>query len=170
MRGVVVVVPAAAALAPAPAAVTRPAAHAVAFICLGPGPQAPPTDRARGALGGRRRSLQVGSCRPYLQEAGSKRRRFAPSPSPHKVRADTQRGCGAERRPEDRGRVAGHDTPGSFPARFPWLAQSYFTPFLEQHMWHRRSPSPSPFLPSGRASPSSRKALAAGPSTRGVVQ
>lgn len=60
----------AAALAPAPAAVTHSAAHAVAFICLGPGPRQPiallPLHRQRG---GCCRSLQVSSCSPYLQKA-----------------------------------------------------------------------------------------------------
>lgn len=96
-------VPAAAALAPAPAAVTRPAAHAVAFICLGPGPRQP-------IAPGEQKEAVAAPCKSVLTALICRRQRARGVGSlllpPRKVRAGTQRGCRAGRRPEGRGRVA----------------------------------------------------------------
>lgn len=149
-------VPAAAALAPAPAAVTRPAAHAVAFICLGRGPRQP-------IAPGEHKEAAAAACKSVLAALTRRRQRARGVGSlllpPREVRAGTRRGCRAERGPEGRRRVARRGM--THRAAFPLV------PLEDSGLFHTvpmaayvapTFPTPSPFLPSGRASPRSTKA------------
>lgn len=158
-------VPAALAL-PRPL-VTRPAAHAVAFICLGRGPHQP-------IASGEHKEAVAAPCKSILAALICRRQKAkgvrSPLLPPHRVHAGPQRGCGADRRLEGRGRVARR-------GMTHWAA-FLLLPLQGFGLFHTvpgvacvapTFPSPFPFLPSGRTSSSSRQAVTAGPSTRDVA-